>query len=138
MTRDRDDFQRDYIVKAVPPPFSIDVFNEPLWSATPHGHQITSFDSIGAIYTPSLATEGNLNRKDNDLDWLSNPFIQTCAAWTINLAGSISASVTNIVYNADVAATATPIESSITYDCHYAQCSNTDAVANRLIDETPH
>ena len=58
----RDDFQRDYTVKAVPPPFSTNVFNDPLWTATASGHYTTTYDSIGATYTPSVATAANLNR----------------------------------------------------------------------------
>ena len=105
-------------------PFLVDVFDEPFWSATPHGHVVTTYDTIGATFTPIYATEVNLNRKDNDFAWSGNPFVQTCDAWTRDLAGSRSALVTSTVYNADVDVSATSIESDISYDCEFDPCLN--------------
>ena len=65
----RDNFQKDYTVIAVPQPFSINVFDLSHWSASTSGHYITTYDTIGATYTPTPATEVNLNRLDNDVAW---------------------------------------------------------------------
>ena len=106
------------------------------WSvAGSNGHYITTYDSVGNSYTaPNPATEDNLNRADNDLAWNANPFVQTCAAWTRELAGTKSVPpVTSLVYNADVDVSATAIESSISYDCEYDPCLNFDALTNSLL-----
>ena len=120
------------MVMAVPLPFSIDVFDGLLWSAT-HGHSVTTYDTIGATYLPTLVAGKNLNRKDNNLNWSSNPFVQTCDAWTRDLSGTRSALITRTVYNAEVAVSATPIESDITYDCDFEPCLNSEASSNGIL-----
>ena len=124
----------------VPDPFDVDVFEASFWSAVgANGHYVSAYDSIGNTYAaPIPATEDNLNRSDNGLAWNANPFEQTCAAWTRELAGTKSVpAVTSRVYNAAVDALATPIESSISYDCEYDPCLNFDALTNSLLLETP-
>lgn len=124
----------------VPDPFDVNVFDASFWSAAgANGHYITDYDSIGNTYTaPAPAIEYMLNRDDNDLAWTGNPFVQTCAAWTRELAGTKSVpAVTSRVYNYYVDVSATPIESSISYDCEYDPCLNFDALTNSLLLETP-
>ena len=121
----------------VPDPFSTNVFDLSYWSAGgAHGHGVSDYDSIGNTYSPTAAIEANLNRLDHST-WSANPFVQTCAAWTRELAGTTSLPVTSNVYNADVDVSATWIKTSISYDCEYAPCLNFDALTNSLMLETP-
>ena len=65
--------------------------------------------------------------------WNSDPITHTCAEWSKELA-SKTIQTSTAVYNNAVESTKTPITQSIVLQCDYAQCLNSWAVSQGLLE----